>query len=121
MPTRFHHVAIPIPPGSEDLARAFYRDLLGLEEIEKPEPLKPRGGLWLQTPDGVQVHLQIGDLNDGRTRQHFALVVEDGPALQRRIQAEGYETEDDADFTGYTRFYVHDPWGNMIEVLTPLE
>lgn len=46
-----HHVQITIPPGSEDQARAFYCDLLGLVEIEKPDPLAGRGGLWLMVGD----------------------------------------------------------------------
>lgn len=34
-----HHVQITIPTGEEARARAFYCDLLGLEEMEKPASL----------------------------------------------------------------------------------
>src|SRR5262245_22002430 len=41
-----HHAQIMIPPGGEAEARRFYGELLGMTEIEKPEPLRARGGLW---------------------------------------------------------------------------
>ena len=48
MISRLHHVEIIIPRGEEGAARAFYCNFLGLKEIEKPSPLKERGGLWLE-------------------------------------------------------------------------
>ncbi len=43
-----HHVQITIPQGSEEQGKAFYCQVLGLQELEKPESLKGRGGFWLQ-------------------------------------------------------------------------
>ena len=40
------HVQLAMPKGSEDRARNFYRDVLGMTEIPKPEPLAERGGCW---------------------------------------------------------------------------
>ncbi|MDX6536175.1 MAG: hypothetical protein QOD37_516, partial [Gaiellales bacterium] len=40
------HVQVAAPPGCEQQARAFYGDLLGLSELEKPAPLAGRGGCW---------------------------------------------------------------------------
>ena len=37
---------VAAPPGCEPAARQFYGGLLGLPEIEKPEPLRERGGVW---------------------------------------------------------------------------
>jgi hypothetical protein len=45
---RLDHVQLCVPPGAEGQAREFYGILLGLAEIEKPEPLQGRGGLWFQ-------------------------------------------------------------------------
>ena len=53
---RLDHVQVCIPHGTEDTARQFYIGVLGLPEIEKPEALKPHGGLWLQAGD-IQHHL----------------------------------------------------------------
>ncbi len=40
------HVLIAAPRGCEDEARRFYGALIGLAELDKPEPLRPRGGVW---------------------------------------------------------------------------
>jgi catechol 2,3-dioxygenase-like lactoylglutathione lyase family enzyme len=113
-----HHVAIGIPEGVELEARKFYCDLLGLEEVEKPESLKDRGGFWLEV-GGVQVHLQIDEPDRGRSRRHFGLVVDDARALRSRLAKAGYPLRDDVNIPGYSRFFVGDPWGNQIELLSP--
>ncbi len=38
------HVQLAMPPGQEDVARAFYAGMLGLTEVEKPAGLIARGG-----------------------------------------------------------------------------
>ena len=40
-----HHVQLAMPVNGEDRARAFYVDVLGFEEVEKPDILKDRGGV----------------------------------------------------------------------------
>src|SRR3954447_24147614 len=45
---RLDHVQVSCPPDGEDIARAFYRDALGMTEVEKPELLKARGGCWFK-------------------------------------------------------------------------
>jgi hypothetical protein len=37
---------VAAPPACEAAAREFYGSLLGLAEVEKPEPLRGRGGVW---------------------------------------------------------------------------
>ena len=44
---RAQHAQITIPTGTEQEARQFYCDVLGLREIPKPEVLQTRGGFWL--------------------------------------------------------------------------
>jgi len=51
------HVQVAAPPGCEAEARAFYGGLLGLEELEKPERLRARGGCWFRA--GAQ-ELHVG-------------------------------------------------------------
>lgn len=50
-----HHVQLAIPPGGEDRARRFYRDILCLDEIPKPPELAKRGGLGLRG-DALEIH-----------------------------------------------------------------
>lgn len=70
------HVQLSMPKGREDLARSFYREVLGMKEIPKPEPLAKRGGCWFASED-AQVHLGVeGDFRPAK-KAHPALVVED--------------------------------------------
>ena len=39
------HVQLAMPAGQESKARAFYGDILGIPEVEKPEALQARGGV----------------------------------------------------------------------------
>lgn len=55
MITGIHHVQLTIPTGAEEEAKAFYCGVLGLDEIEKPESLKGRGGFWLRVGNRVEM------------------------------------------------------------------
>ena len=37
------HIQIAIPEGSEEVAKAFYDDVIGMNEMPKPESLKSGG------------------------------------------------------------------------------
>lgn len=53
------HVQIAMPRGEESKARAFYADLLSLNEVAKPPILAARGGVWFALPDGRGLHLGV--------------------------------------------------------------
>lgn len=42
--TDIDHLQLAAPKGCEAAARRFFGQLLGLPEVEKPEPLRSRGG-----------------------------------------------------------------------------
>jgi ribosomal protein S18 acetylase RimI-like enzyme len=108
------HVQIAAPPGGERAARAFYGDLLGLEEIPKPERLRSRGGAWFVVGD-EQLHVGIEDPFAPARKAHPALAVpraDDLRALADRLAAAGHEMQWDG-----PRFYVADPFGNRVELL----
>lgn len=111
------HVQLACPAGGEDDARAFYGGLLGLREIEKPEPLRARGGVWFEC-GAQQLHLGVeGDFRPAR-KAHPALRVDTVAELQSLAERLG-EVRWDDDLPGFQRFYVDDPFGNRLEVLTP--
>lgn len=122
MIARLDHVLVTAPPGSEDTARWFYGELLGLPETPKPPGLKERGGVWFTVGDR-QLHIGIEDAPDNaRSRRHIALVVDDLDALRAQLSEGGVATtEDDLLFPGYRRFYARDPFGSRIEFMQPLE
>jgi hypothetical protein len=50
-----HHVQRACPAESEDGLRAFYVDVLGLQEKPKPTTLAARGGCWF-IGYGIELH-----------------------------------------------------------------
>jgi catechol 2,3-dioxygenase-like lactoylglutathione lyase family enzyme len=112
------HVQVAAPIESEIDAREFYGNLLGLSELEKPEALRARGGVWFAC--GSQ-QLHVGVVNDfsPATKAHPALRVHpaDLNPIAQRLTAVGSPVEWDDAIPGMRRFYTADPWGNRIELL----
>jgi catechol 2,3-dioxygenase-like lactoylglutathione lyase family enzyme len=111
-------VQIAMPPGREDDARAFYGDVLGLTEAEKPEPLRARGGCWFHSPDrSVEVHLGVEDDFRPARKAHPAFLVDDLDGLRGRLTKAGAEVVDDVQLEGNSRCYGFDPFGNRLEFI----
>ena len=108
--TGIDHVQVAAPPGCEDEARAFYGGLLGLEELEKPVPLRARGGCWFRAGTH-ELHVGVEELFAPARKAHPGLVVDDLDALAERLHD---VTWDDA-IPGMRRFYTDDPFGNRLE------
>jgi len=108
-------------------AKAFYRDVLGLREITRPNFGFP--GAWFELSGGLSLHLSVKDemplrLADGKrfdTRDpHFALAVEDADDTYARLQANNLAFYDFAETpTGLRQLFVRDPDGNLIELIGP--
>jgi catechol 2,3-dioxygenase-like lactoylglutathione lyase family enzyme len=111
---RLDHVQLAISRDSEALCRAFYCDLLGWRELEKPPALAARGGLWLDIGDG-QVHLGVEDDFRPARKAHPALIVDDLDALAETLRAAGVTVSFDDAIPGVRRFYANDPVGNRLE------
>jgi catechol 2,3-dioxygenase-like lactoylglutathione lyase family enzyme len=109
------HVQLACPAGGEDEARAFYGGLLGLREIEKPEPLRARGGVWFEC-GAHQLHLGVEEDFRPARKAHPALRAASVDELRALADRLG-EVRWDEDLPGFERFYVDDPFGNRIEVL----
>jgi catechol 2,3-dioxygenase-like lactoylglutathione lyase family enzyme len=110
------HVQLAMPPGEEDRARAFYRDVLGLTEVPKPAALAARGGVWFEA-GSLKLHLGIEPDWRPARKAHPALLVHNLQMLVQRCQAAGYSITTDVPLEGYDRVYVADPFGNRIELL----
>lgn len=110
------HVQVAIPVGGEDSARAFYGQLLGLVEIEKPENLLGRGGVWFST-DSLELHLGIDPQFRPSTKAHVAFRVPDLDALRGALTAAGYVAQEGEPRAQCRRCYVRDPFGNRTELI----
>lgn len=118
-----HHVQLAMPPGGEPQARAFYRDLLGIPEVDKPASLAARGGCWFER-GALRLHLGVeADFRAAR-KAHPALLVRDLNALIARLRAAGQVCREDEAQGQPRRAFTEDPFGNRIELLdcpaTPL-
>jgi catechol 2,3-dioxygenase-like lactoylglutathione lyase family enzyme len=113
------HVQLAAPPGCEDEARRFFGDLLGLEELEKPEPLRSRGGAWFTLGGGGQLHVGVEEPFRPARKAHpaFRLPAPELDELATRLAAAGESVEWDDSLPGLRRFYTADPWGNRLELL----
>src|SRR5512138_1332091 len=109
------HVQLAAPPDCEDAARVFFGSLLGLPELEKPESLRARGGVWFALRDGRQLHVGVTDPFAPATKAHPAFAVEGYDAFRQRLIDAGLAVRDDEEIPGVRRFYADDPWGNRLE------
>ena len=119
-----HHVQVACPPRGEEEARRFYRDALGLTEVEKPAALGGRGGAWFRSYDALgpvsaEVHVGVEDPFLPARKAHPAFVVDDVDAVAAAVSAAGFDVDDRdrGTFDGYLRFHTHDGAGNRVEVL----
>jgi catechol 2,3-dioxygenase-like lactoylglutathione lyase family enzyme len=107
------HVQLAIPAGSDDVARAFYVDVLGLTEVPKPPVLAARGGAWFEAGD-VRLHVGVDASFVPARKAHPALV-------RRRLREFVVDADLDAtwadDIEGVVRCHVSDPFGNRIELI----
>lgn len=110
------HVQLAMPAGEEDAADAFYRGLLGLDRLPKPEPLARRGGCWFGNAN-LQLHLGVEDDFRPARKAHPALRVRHLRALAERLADAGHPVRWDEELPDVERCYVDDPFGNRIELI----
>ena len=100
-------------------SRRFYRDLLGLKEINKPRTFD-FVVLWFDLGN-QQLHLLLKDRPDTLSPRHFALRVADAGAARAYFRARGVATQETTPIPGADRFFIADPDGNRIEIIQWLE
>jgi catechol 2,3-dioxygenase-like lactoylglutathione lyase family enzyme len=109
------HVQLTVPRALEAEALAFYRDVLGLSEIEKPAELKARGGAWFQV-GATQFHIGLDPDPWPRSKRHVCFLVPDIAAARATVVAKSVAIEEEDVAEGLKRFFVRDPAGNRIEI-----
>jgi catechol 2,3-dioxygenase-like lactoylglutathione lyase family enzyme len=110
------HVQLAAPENCEKEARKFYGEIIGLNEIPKPENLKGRGGCWFQI-GSQELHIGVQPDFTPATKAHPGLLVEDLDNLRHCLIERGIQVKEDTPINGRTRFFVSDPFGNRIEFL----
>jgi catechol 2,3-dioxygenase-like lactoylglutathione lyase family enzyme len=113
-----HHVQLALPPGGEDVCRAFYVGVLGMTEVQKPPVLAGRGGLWVRSDD-LELHLGVEAGFRPQRKAHPGIVVADLDAVAERLVRHDRPVTWDDDFPGMRRLYTEDDHGNRLEFLQP--
>jgi catechol 2,3-dioxygenase-like lactoylglutathione lyase family enzyme len=115
---RLQHTSIPMPPNGHDRARGFFGAALGMEEIPPPTGLNPGRLVWFRAgPDGQEVHCFVDEQPEPRSnQQHLCLQVDDVDAFRKRLTEHGVAIQESDAIVNRPRFFVHDPFGNLIEL-----
>lgn len=111
-----HHIQLAMPKGGEAKAEAFYAGILGMTPAPKPPALAGRGGIWFES-GAIRLHLGVETPFTPARKAHPAFEVKDLTATTEYLRAAGVETLADQDLPGIRRIFIHDPFGNRIELL----
>jgi len=116
-----HHVQINVPQAREPEARAFFEELLGFEQMPRPESLSNAGrsGVWYRCGEN-EFHVFFapdGDFREDRSSRHPAFLVDDLDGLRRRLESADVELEA-IPINGRERFFCRDPFGHRLEFLS---
>ncbi len=120
MPTvkRLQHTSVPMPPGGNEQARAFYGGALGMREIPKPITLSNNLVWFAASDEGDEVHVfQEENMGPNSAAQHLCLEVDDIAGYESRLREHGYVVEIPERIVNRPRLFVRDPFGNLVELV----
>jgi catechol 2,3-dioxygenase-like lactoylglutathione lyase family enzyme len=114
---QIQHVSIPRPPGSDAAARAFYGQLLGLQEVPVPQSIQHLDLVWFRLGN-MELHLFAEEPINDSSGRHYCFVVENLKEAWDRLVEAGYAPWDTIPIPGRPRFFCRDPFNNTIEFTT---
>lgn len=114
--TGIHHCSIKVT--DMEAAARFYQAVLGLQEIAIPTTFVPAGlhVRWFVLGE-QQIHLMPSDVPDILSSRHFALHVDDAQAAREHLRRHDVEFQETTTIPGADRIFLHDPDGNLIELI----
>ncbi|ANU27347.1 glyoxalase [Planococcus versutus] len=113
---KIDHVQVAAPAGKEREAIAFYAGILRMQELEKPEVLKRRGGAWFGFGE-QQLHVGVEEPFSPAKKAHPAFRVAGYKELKAHLLVNKVEVKEDKSIPGVERFFIFDPFGNRLEFL----
>jgi catechol 2,3-dioxygenase-like lactoylglutathione lyase family enzyme len=115
---RLQHVSVPMPGDGMNEARQFYGKVLGLTPIAPPSSLAPGSVSWFRIADtDTEVHVFIEEpFRGGSAGQHLCLQVDDIAVYRDRLSEHGVEIEETVAIRNRPRFFIHDHFGNRVEI-----
>ncbi|MDB5151935.1 MAG: glyoxalase [Mucilaginibacter sp.] len=112
---RADHINISVPPERLEEAKLFYTEVLGLEQIERPDKIFGSRGYWFNIGD-IQLHISC-ERPLPRSTRHTAFEVTDIVAARKQLEKHGIEITEEPVLPGRDRFTFIDPFGNRMELL----
>lgn len=115
------HVQLPLPAGSLPKARAFYGELLGLQEVRDPVLDKP--GVLRYRLGPQRLDLAESVTAGSAPQAHLALSVEGVSELSVYLRARGLPVDGPSELLqpgggqALQRVYIEDPFGNRLELI----
>jgi catechol 2,3-dioxygenase-like lactoylglutathione lyase family enzyme len=114
---KLDHVQVIAPAGGIGEARRFYVQLVGLEEIDRPETMSGVGAWFRAGPHELHVSEHDEFAPAAKAHPAFELPAAELDALARRLEAAGAHVQWDDRLPAARRFYSFDPAGNRLEFL----
>lgn len=107
-----------MPGDGHAAARRFFGEALGMSEVTPPSTLEAERLVWFKAgDDGHEVHLFAdADVSRRSTAQHLCLQVDDVGEYRTRMGEFGIEVQETQAIHNRPRFFVNDPFGNLIEI-----
>lgn len=115
---QLQHVSVPMPPGGQEAARQFYGGILGLQEKAPPSSLAQQQLVWFSAGAGGQeVHVFTDEgMEHNSSAQHLCLQFSSLSDLRARLSEARIAIEETTPIHNRPRCFIHDPFGNLIEV-----
>lgn len=116
----YNHVALAV--ANIDSSALFYREIIGLEQIQVPENLKAIRA-WFKIAPGQELHLLAGRSapvsNNDRNGAHFSFTIPNADPVEEYLKKKGLPYIRQQRFDKAWQIYITDPDGYVIELNEP--
>src|SRR5688572_26339768 len=109
------HVTLEVRTGEVRACVAFW-ELLGFVEMVPPPSLRDRF-TWVGR-EGTQIHLVAVEAPAVPERGHTAVVAAEPEPVLAALRAAGFEPRPGSDAWDAPRWFVHDPAGHRVEIMS---
>lgn len=116
----YNHVALAV--ANIDSSAFFYREIIGLEQIQVPENLRAIRA-WFKIAPGQELHLLAGRSapvsNNDRNGAHFSFTIPNADPVEEYLKKKGLPYIRQQRFDKAWQIYITDPDGYVIELNEP--
>ncbi|SHN34545.1 VOC family protein [Mucilaginibacter sp. OK098] len=112
---RADHINICVPPERLEEALRFYADVIGLQQIERPDHLFSTPGYWFDIGD-IELHIGV-EPQMPRSVRHIAFEIKNVDIALKLFEKHNVELMEEPVIPGRKRLAFIDPFGNRMELL----